>query len=184
MKNEAYISPLNTLIKTISWLWLLTGIIFSLIGIWVGSLYFLFSSYKNSFETLRAENEVLDNVLNVISALPFIATFVIILAAACIISGLNFPKFKKWSLALVEILSYIIVCAFSALLIFWFRVWLFSFQNTANYTGSTAWEIVGLITGSIVCLFFVAVFIFVIKNIRNKPFRELYNERVKLSNSI
>jgi hypothetical protein len=182
MKNEANLTPMNTLIKTISWLWLLTGIIIGLIGIWIGSLYFLFAGYKTGFEALRAENEVLDNVLKVIDALPLIATITILLSFACVIAGLNLPKFKKWSLPLIEILSYFIVCAFSALLILWFKIWLFSFQNTPNYAGSSVWEIIGLITGTIVCLFFVVVFIFILKNIRNKTFRQIYNEKVKLLN--
>lgn len=175
MKNEAILTPMNAVVKSVSWLWILTGVIFGLIGVWTGSMYFMISGYKNVFTAMRAENEVLDTVLSAISALPYVASLIIILAVLCAVCGFNFSKYRKWSLALSEILSYIIIVSFAGLLVLWIRVWLFSFQIAAD----KGWEIVGLITGSIVCLFFIVIYIYVLKNIKNKTFRELYNERIQ-----
>ncbi len=181
MKKESNqnITP-SSVIRAISWLWIFTGVITGIIGIWATVIFFIFSGYKSTFEAFRADNPVFENIIGAINSIPIAAAALFILAALSIYAGRIFAKFKAKAIMLIEILSYLIITIAALISVFWTKIWWFSLDYIGSDTGSLIWHYIGLISGLAVTLFYILVMSFVIKTVRNKSFRAAYKMNVKV----
>ena len=170
-------NPQPSVMKSISWMWIMTGMILLIVGVWSGVLYFVLSPYKQMILQNSGGNEAYGRLLAAIDYLPFIGIAVIVLAVANVYSGFAFRKFKEWALNAVQVLSYIMLFLTGLVTVFWVRVWMFALDFTPANGGSQLWQYVGLFTGLFACLFYFGILIYFIRAIRMKPFKEAYHNK-------
>ena len=166
-----------SIMRSVSWMWILTGVILLIVGLWSGVLYFVLSPYKQIILQNSGDNEVYTRLLMFIDYLPLAAVFIAVLASANIYSGIAFRQFKEWALKAVQVLSYIMLFVSALFTIFWVRVWMFAFEFAPNATESHLWQYVGLFTGLAAGIFYVGVLVYFVRSIRMKAFREAYHNK-------
>ena len=62
-----------SIMRSVSWMWILTGVILLIVGLWSGVLYFVLSPYKQIILQNSGDNEVYSRLLMFIDYLPLAA---------------------------------------------------------------------------------------------------------------
>jgi hypothetical protein len=167
----------TSIIKAVSWLWIMSGIIVFIIGLWSGVLYMIFEPYRAKLVAV-GDGHVFERFMTAITYLPWAAAFFIVLASANFYVGMNFKKFKNWALKAVEYMSYLMMVVSAFIFYGWLKIWLFSAENMPAAQSGGWWQYVGLFTGLIACVFYVMILFFIVRTIRSQEFIKAYHSKI------
>lgn len=165
-----------TLMRAISYMWIITGVILLLVGIWASAIYYLVAPLREKLIQTAAEYPSNSAVLSMLNALPFASAILITIAIACGIAGFHFKLFKPWALGGIHLLSYLMLFVSGVLGFVWVKLWMF----TIEYSQGNNWNYVGMFVGVFAIVVYVGIMIYFIRSIRNKKFREAYHNKIPL----
>lgn len=169
-------SSKSSLMKSISYMWIISGVVLMIVGIWAGLIYSLLSPYRDKIlqNAYKSGAPSYSGVINSIDFLPYIGIILTIVALTSIVSGFQFRRFKEWALSTIHILSYVMLFISGFLGIIWFKLWWF----TIEHSQPSPWNYVGLFVGIFACIVYIGILIYFIKSIRTKQFREAYKNKM------
>lgn len=168
----------TSLVSSISTMWILTGVILLIVGIWAVMLYFVLEPYRGAIEANADTNPILQRVITFIGMLLGGGAACTAFAVFTIYVGASFRKFKTWALGAVNVLAYIMLILVGAASVFWVKIWQFSLDFTPAGSGSDVWSYVGLFAGLCAMLFYIVIMIYFIRALRMKQFRDAYKNKL------
>ena len=156
-------------------MWILTGVILLIVGIWAVMLYFVLEPYRGAIEANADTNPILQRVITFIGMLLGGGAACTAFAVFTIYVGASFRKIQGW--ALCGQCPGIHNVDSSAASVFWVKTGRSRLFTPAG-SGSDVWSYVGLFAGLCVMLFYIVIMIYFIRALRMKQFRDAYKNKL------
>jgi hypothetical protein len=163
-------------VKAISLIWIMTGIIFVLIAIWGFAMSSIFNQITG-FKTGDASSMPSLNLLYqfVHNIIP-ISIYSIVFGSFGIICSIFFRKFKKWSLKSLIVMSWITIAKLVAFMIFWIFIWKSIFMDLPpNSSSNMVMQFIGLLMFVIACLAYVVIMVAVLKKLNSESLKSIFS---------
>lgn len=176
--NKLRIKPIEnqrpSLMRSISYMWIISGVVLTLVGLWTGGVYFLVAPLRAKLVATASQYPNNAVVLDSLNLLPYACAFLLLLAAACLVSGFSFKRFKPWALSAVHSLSYLMILVAGGMGVIWVRLWMFSISHSTE----NLWNYVGMFFGVLAFIVYIGINAYFIKTLRQKEFREAYMNKI------
>ena len=137
------------------------------------AVYFLVAPVKEKL--IMTLNEYPQNAgfISIINVLPFIGIFLTLVSVLNIFAGLKFKQFKQWALSAIHVLSYVMIFIVGGLAIAWYKLWMFTINNTQE----NFWNYIGMFVGIFACIVYIGMILYFIRSIRTKKFKDAYRNK-------
>lgn len=163
------------LIKAISLIWVLTGVIFILIAIWGFSMSGIFnqiSGFKSGNSSSVGYLNILYQVIH--NAIP-ISVYSLLFGGLGIISALYLKRMRKWALYTLLVMSWMTVVKILVFVIFWILIWKSIFVDVPpNMSMNLTGQFIGLFLFIIAALAYIVIMLAVIKKLDSKSVKSIF----------
>lgn len=162
-----------SLMRSISFMWIISGVVLFLVGVWAIIVFFLVTPLRDRLVITLSEYPQNAGFISIINMLPIVGIFLTLVSICSIIAGFYFKQFKQWAYSTIHFLSYLLIFIAGGLGIAWYNLWMFTINNTP----SNIWNYVGLFVGIFACIVYVGILIYFIRSIKMKKFRDAYRNK-------
>lgn len=167
------------LIKTVGWLWILTGSMLILIGLWAMFISLSFAEVTTLTPAETDQQSFLSFIISTVSLLPYVSIYFLLLGTCGIYVSLSFMKFKYWARSGLEIISWFGIATIIAVLYYWIEIWSYVYSSKMPSESYSFIEIAGLFVGLLAGGFYSVVLAAVIKNLRSQVIKAIFKMGLK-----